>query len=330
MKKLLLFFAGVLLVTALSCTGGKKEEKIKIGFLVKMPEEQWFQDEWKFAEQAGAEKGFEIIKIGATDGEKVISAIDNLAAQGAKGFIICAPDTKLGPAIFEKSKALNLKLMSVDDRFVDANGNPIEEVHHMGISAYKIGEMVGESIWTEMQNRGWKIEDTMAMSISFDELQTAKERTSGAIDTLVKKGFPKEKIIAAPEKTTDVNGGFDAANIALTKNPKVKQWIMFSMNDEGLLGGVRATEGRGYNAENVIAVGIGGTGTAVEEFKKAEPTGYFATVCISPKRHGYETAMNMYEWIQNGKEPEKLIYTAGMLMTRDNMSEVRKAQGFED
>ena len=28
------------------------DEPLKIGFLVKQPEEPWFQDEWKFADQA--------------------------------------------------------------------------------------------------------------------------------------------------------------------------------------------------------------------------------------------------------------------------------------
>src|SRR3954470_6104222 len=72
---------------------------VKIGFLVKQPEEPWFQLEWKFAEQASKELGFALVKIGATDGEKVLAAIDNLAANGAQGFVICTPDTKLGPAI---------------------------------------------------------------------------------------------------------------------------------------------------------------------------------------------------------------------------------------
>ena len=41
---------------------------VKIGFVVKQPEEPWFQDEWKFAEVAAKEKGFELVKIGAEDG----------------------------------------------------------------------------------------------------------------------------------------------------------------------------------------------------------------------------------------------------------------------
>jgi L-arabinose transport system substrate-binding protein len=76
---------------------------IKLGFLVKQPEEPWFQLEWKFADQAAKEFGFELIKIGTPDGDKVLSAIDNLAAGGAQGFVICTPDARLGPAIVAKA-----------------------------------------------------------------------------------------------------------------------------------------------------------------------------------------------------------------------------------
>ncbi|MGH8407001.1 MAG: arabinose ABC transporter substrate-binding protein, partial [Pseudomonas sp.] len=63
-------------------------EPVKIGFLVKQAEEPWFQTEWAFAEKAGKDKGFEVIKIAVPDGEKTLSAIDSLAANGAKGFVI--------------------------------------------------------------------------------------------------------------------------------------------------------------------------------------------------------------------------------------------------
>src|SRR6266511_4680365 len=59
---------------------GGGEDKMKIGFVVKQPEEPWFQLEWKFAQQAADKDGFELIKIAAPDGEKALGAIDNLAA----------------------------------------------------------------------------------------------------------------------------------------------------------------------------------------------------------------------------------------------------------
>ncbi|WP_367651997.1 hypothetical protein [Pseudorhodobacter sp.] len=35
-------------------------------------------------------------EMGAEDGEKVMSAIDNLGAQGVQGFVVCTPDVNLG------------------------------------------------------------------------------------------------------------------------------------------------------------------------------------------------------------------------------------------
>lgn len=52
-------------------------------------------DEWAFADKAGKDLGFDVIKIAVPDGEKTLNAIDSLAANGAKGFVICTPIRKL-------------------------------------------------------------------------------------------------------------------------------------------------------------------------------------------------------------------------------------------
>ncbi len=304
-------------------------DEIKIGFLVKQAEEPWFQDEWKFAEQAGKEKGFKVVKIGTPSGDKLLSAIDNLAAQHAQGFIVCVPDVKLGPAIVAKAKQHNLKMMTVDDRLVDGAGKPIEAVPHMGISAYKIGQQVGQMMVDEMKKRGWDMNEVGAIKISYDQLPTAKERTDGTLDSLTKAGFPAANVLNSPQAKTDTEAAFNAANVTITKNPKFKKWIAFGLNDEAALGSVRALEGKGFKADSVISVGIGGSASALNEFAKAEPTGLFGTVLISPKRHGYETALNMYEWIKNDKAPEGLILTSGFSATRENIKQVRVEAGLE-
>ncbi|SKB38256.1 arabinose ABC transporter substrate-binding protein [Luteibacter sp. 22Crub2.1] len=303
------------------------DEPVKIGFVVKQPEEPWFQDEWKYAEQAAKEKGFTLVKIAAPDGGQVLTAIDNLKSQHAQGFVICTPDVKLGPSIVAKARIDKLKLMTVDDRLVDGSGKPIESVPHMGISATKIGEQVGQAISDEMKKRGWKPEETGALRISYDQLPTAKDRTDGAIAALIAAGFPKANVINAPQAKTDTENAFNAANIAITQNPKFKHWVAFGLNDEAVLGAVRAAEGRNFRADNMIGVGIGGSKSALNEFAKAQPTGFFGSVLISPKRHGYETSVNMYEWIKNDKAPPPLTLTTGKLVTRANVTEVRKEMG---
>jgi L-arabinose transport system substrate-binding protein len=306
------------------------DARIKIGFLVKQPEEPWFQQEWRFADLAAAKYGFEVIKIGVTDGEKVLSAIDNLAALGAGGLVICTPNVKLGPSIVAKARSDGLKLMSVDDRFVDSAGTSLDAVPHMGIAASEIGWAVGMAADAEMRRRGWGISETAVMSISYYELQTAKERNEAAIGALTARAFPAAQIFDIPQKVPlDVESGLNAAQVLLTKHPAFKNWIVIGLNDETVMGGIRATENRGFPWRNVIGVGIGGEATADAEFKKKDMTGFFATIAISPRRHGFDTAFLMWRWIKDEVAPPLFTLTPGVLMTRENEEAVLVEMGLK-
>lgn len=302
-------------------------EPVKVGFLVKQAEEPWFQDEWRYAEQAAKDKGFTLVKIGIPNGEKMMAAIDNLAAQKAVGFVICAPDVKLGVAVNRAAKRHNLKVMSVDDQLVDGAGKPIADIPHMGISGYEIGKQAGLAMIAEMKVRGWKLDEVGALRVAFDQLPTARDRTMGAIDALKAAGLPVANVVDAPQAKTDTESAFNAANIAFTKNAKFKRWVAVGLNDEAALGAVRAAEGRGIKQDAMLAIGIGGSQTALNEFTKPTPTGFFGTVLISPKRHGYETAVAVFEWATQGKAPPPVTLTAGTLMTRQNQTELRKQMG---
>lgn len=318
------FVASLAALTAAACARSSAE--VKIGFIVKQPEEPWFQNEWRFAERAAAQYGFELIKIGAIDGDRVLTAIDNLAARGAQGFIICAPDPRLGAAILQRARANDLKVMSVDDRLVGADGQPIEEIPHVGISATAIGTMVGQTIAAEAAARGWALADVGLLRISFDNLQTARERTIGARDAMMAAGLPASRIFDAPQRMSDTEGGFNAANPVLTRQVAARKWAIVGMNDETVLGGVRAAEGLGLDAADVIAVGIGGSGTAEAEFQKTEPTAFFATILLSPRRHGFDTSEAMYRWIVDDVAPPPLTYTTGIVMNRANWRRLKAEQ----
>ncbi|HCO16016.1 MAG TPA: L-fucose mutarotase [Shigella sp.] len=123
-------------------------ENLKLGFLVKQPEEPWFQTEWKFADKAGKDLGFEVIKIAVPDGEKTLNAIDSLAASGAKGFVICTPDPKLGSAIVAKARGYDMKVIAVDDQFVNAKGKPMDTVPLVMMAAVE-----GDTLDPEVERR---------------------------------------------------------------------------------------------------------------------------------------------------------------------------------
>jgi L-arabinose transport system substrate-binding protein len=303
------------------------DEPLKIGFLVKMPEQAWFINEQKAATALGQKENFTSVNIGTPDGEKVLAAIDNLGAQGAQGFVICAPDVRLGPAIQARAKRYNMKFVSVDDQLVDTSGKALSTVPHLGMSAFKIGNQVGDAIAGEMKRRGWKPEEVGALRITDYELPTAKLRTDGATQSLIAGGFKKENIFDAPQKTTDDEGGFNAASPVLAQHPNIKKWVIFALNEESVLGGVRATEQLHIASADVIGVGINGAGEAFAEFQKKEQTGFFGTIAVSSTNHGKDSAQNLVDWIRSGKQPPADTQTTGKLMTRENWKSVRTELG---
>jgi L-arabinose transport system substrate-binding protein len=325
-------FAAVLALAAFgaACTRqeppvGWSEKGIKLGFVVNQPDQPWYQLEWKFADQAAKDLNVELIKIGATDGEKALAALDTLAAAGAKGLVICTPDVRLGPAIVAKAKASNLKLIAVDDQFVGPGG-VMKEVHYLGVSARKMGETAANAALEEMKRRGWPIADVAVAVITYDQLDTTRERTDAAIEVVRAAGFDAGKIHRADSRTGDIPGAFDAANALFVRAGNVKRWLVLGPADNFVLGAVRALENRGVGADDAIAVGINGTDCIVE-FEKPNPTAFFASVLLAPRRHGYDTVELLHRWVTTGREPPLDTRTGGILITRDTFARVLAEQG---
>ncbi|MHB0777629.1 arabinose ABC transporter substrate-binding protein [Halomonas sp. WWR20] len=303
------------------------EDEVKIGFIVKKPEQAWFINEQQAATELGEDKGFEVVRLAGEDGQQVLSAIDNLNSQGAQGFVICPPDVRLGPAIMNRAKQYGMKVVTVDDQFVGSDGEPLADVPHLGMSGYKIGQQVGNAIAEEMQARGWDPDEVAALRITNNELPTAKERTDGATDALLEAGFKQANIFDAPQQNTDTSSAFAAASPVLSKNGDFEHWVIYALNEESVLGGVRASEQYGLSPEQVIGVGINGSGAAFAEFSREIPTGFYGTVAVSSTQHGRQTADNLYTWITEDEKPPANTETTGTLMTRNNWQQVRADLG---
>ncbi|WP_275137409.1 arabinose ABC transporter substrate-binding protein [Vibrio sp. DW001] len=315
-----------LLSTSVSAFFGG-DDGLKLGYLVKQPEEPWFQTEWNFAEKAGEKYDFEVIKMAVPDGEKTLNAIDTLAASGAKGFVICTPDPKLGPAIMAKAKSYGLKVVTVDDQFLNAKGEPMLDVPLVMMAASQIGGRQGTELYEEMKKRGWDESTTGVMAITADELDTARRRVNGSVKALGDLGFPKDQVYRIPTKSNDIPGALDAANSLLVQHPDVKQWLIVGMNDNTVLGGVRATEGQGFAASDIIGIGINGV-DAVNELAKSKATGFYGSLLPSPDVHGFKSIESLYNWVEKGIAPEKFVeVTDVVLITRENFKEELAKKG---
>jgi L-arabinose transport system substrate-binding protein len=164
------------------------------------------------------------------------------------------------------------------------------------------------------------------LRLAFDSLDTGRERTEGGVRAAIAAGIDPKRVFGAPQRTTDTEGGFTAADPVLTQHGSIRRWIVLGINDESVLGGVRAAEGLGLGADSVIGVGIGGSATASAEFAKPQATGFAASILLSPRRHGYDTAAMMHDWIVQGTPPPPLTYTTGTVMDRSNFQRLLAAE----
>jgi L-arabinose transport system substrate-binding protein len=180
-----------------------------------------------------------------------------------------------------------------------------------------------------MKRRGFDPAVTAVCAVTYDELATARERTDGAIAALTAAGLPAARIYKAPVRTLDVPGALEAVNVLLTQQSGVKHWLVCGVNDNAVLGAVRALEGRGYAPESCVAIGINGTDCLVE-LEKTKPTSFHGSMLLQAREHGYRTAEMMYRWIKDGVEPPLETRTAGVLITRENFRQVLREQGIRD
>ena len=76
------------------------------------------------------------------------------------------PDPKLGSAIVAKARGYDMKVIAVDDQFVNAKGKPMDTVPLVMMAATKIGERQGQELYKEMQKRGWDVKESAVMAIT--------------------------------------------------------------------------------------------------------------------------------------------------------------------
>jgi L-arabinose transport system substrate-binding protein len=107
--------------------------------------------------------------------------------------------------------------MTVDDRLVGADGKPLEDVPHMGISATKIGEAVGQAIVDEIKKRGWNMSecrrDPRLLRPASDGRRSCRRRHFGAEG----KRFQGRQHFDAPQAKTDTEAALNAATVVLNK-----------------------------------------------------------------------------------------------------------------
>jgi hypothetical protein len=234
-----------------------------------------------FRQPGRPRQGIRSSAIGAEDGDRVLSAIDTLYARYAQGFVICTPDPNLGTAIRLRAQANRLKVLAVDDRLLGPDGRAIAAIP---ISASRPRPSASWRAGSRSRRRGGAAGRWARWACCASPLTASIPDASGA-RALSGRSLPGRGVCPCLQRAATnrgYRGGFTAADPVLTQSHAIRRWIILGINDESVLGGVRAAEGLGLGADAVIGVGIGGSGVAVAEFARRAPTGFHASVLLSP------------------------------------------------
>src|SRR5207253_1596158 len=114
----------------------------------------------------------------------------------------------------------------------------------VGFDSAKVGEQVANTAGDLYDKAGWStVDTTRIVSIEFQTLTVCMDRTNSSNAVWSKRypNFPQDKILHLPYDGT-LNGGLNSMQTFITAHPEITNWILWSCNDDGVLGGVRALE----------------------------------------------------------------------------------------
>ncbi len=125
--------------------------------------------------------------------------------------------------------------------------------------------------------------------------------------------------LAAPLKAAGLNRA--TVSMDAVDEPTFERITRVPGSFKKVLGGIRATEGAGLKAPDVIGIGINGT-DVIAELEKKEVTGLYGSLLLSPNVHGYRTTMMVYDWYTNKTPAPKFTPIKDVtLITRENFKQ---------
>jgi len=271
---------------------------IRIAYIQKQGDQQYFIDQADGAKAAGEELGAEItiINVG-DDANAAISQLDTVIAQGFDAIAIVVPDQKIGPQVIQAAKDAGIPLVATDDAIEDGDGNPAPFV---GFDGRAMGEQVGAKAAELFMDSGWTAEDTRIMRVSKEDLATCEARNDGAADVFAETTGVDLEIVRVGSDASTIDSQNKAA-AALTGNPGVKHWVVWGCNDESVTGAVTALQNGAVAPADILGVGLGAYLTC-KDWQAGVESGNRAALYISGVDVGRAAVEVLVDTVKNGVE----------------------------
>jgi L-arabinose transport system substrate-binding protein len=246
------------------------------------------------------------------DPSLTLSLVNDAVSAGAKGIAVSAQNSDLGPAMSEITQAAGVALVATDSTQVDGAGDPIPFV---GFDGTAMGDAVGQEVVRQLEAVGWLGDPAKKVGVLSVEAQTiavCEQRTDESKRLLIGSGFPAEQIYQVPYGG-DTSTAQEATGPVVTAHPDVTNWVIFSCNDEGVLGALNALGTAGADPADILGVGIGAY-EACKYWAAGLPSGFTAALFISGLDVGKAAADVLWDKVVNGVAlPERTIAETTMV-----------------
>jgi len=299
--------------------GGSDTGPIKIYYMQKQADQDYFQGEAAGAKKKAEELGVELTMVNlGNDTSKTLDSVNTAIGQKAKGIIIVVPDPSVGPAVVSATKAAKIELLTSDDQICTDKPNPKEcspenVVPRVGFSGTQMGEEVGKKAGELYKSAGWKPEETRIIAAWKQDVTVCTDRVRAALPAFKSAAGVD---IPVTEVGTD-NTPPDALNkvsATVTANRSVKNWIIWGCNDENVTGGSTALENAGYSPNNIIGVGINGD-LACKAWSAGKVGGVKASLWLNGGEVGSLSVESMVNKIKNKTEFKKEAFAKTTMVT---------------
>jgi L-arabinose transport system substrate-binding protein len=301
--------------------GGGDKKDLKFAYLSKQADVPYFVEQLGAAKAKAKELGVELTTQDLQlDTGLALDAMDTVISQGIDGIVMVVPDQEIGPAVIRKAKAAKVPLIASDDVIKDSDGKPSP---YVGLDNGAVGGQVGKAVSDLYGKAAWK-DDAGSIGIASVELKTldvCNERTDGAKQAFFEAhpDFPKNQIVSVPYDGS-TNKAIDAMSTTVTANPKYKHWLIWSCNDAGVQGAVRALERADIKGNAAIGVGLDGS-LACDEFKRGDSS-FAGSIYLDPKNEGKTAIQELYENLVDDKPIPQRVNFPGTFIDRDNVKDV--------
>jgi L-arabinose transport system substrate-binding protein len=194
----------------------------------------------------------------------------------------------------------------------DSSGKPVPFVGFDGVA---MGTEVGKKAAELYNESGWQedaAKQVRVLNVELPELSVCNDRTNAAKENFLAgaEGFDASTIVNVPYDGTAEKA---LANVApkVTASPDVTNWVVWSCNDEGVSGALRALENAGVSPDDVIGVGLGAY-MACGEWKSGKPSGFKAALFIDGKDVGSAAVQVLHDAVSSDAPlpPETIVDTA--------------------